>query len=175
MKEVTLEDPNSQQILLRFVCAYGFRNIQNVMRRLTKPGANLRKDCGDFVEIMACPGACLNGAGQVVPPKIAGAAPTKDQRKERLESLEVLLHSGDGIKVVPPAEHPLILPLYRYVVARAERVPGNSTLDRRVYENRSVDNMIGCGHVKTFFEATWKSLKVDAEGKEVLGSSALKW
>lgn len=179
MKEVTLEDPSSQKVLLRFVSAYGFRNIQNVIRRLTKPGANLRKECGDFVEIMACPGACLNGGGQVVPPKVAGAAPTKNQRKERLDALEALLHSGDGIRVVPPAEHPLVLPLYQYVVAHAEKVLAKGTSHKRAHRspngNQSLDCLIGSEAVKTFFEATWKSLKVDDDGKALLGTSALKW
>ena len=49
---------------LRFAFAYGFRNIQNVVRKI-KTGT-----CAyDFVEIMACPHACANGGGQVRPPK----------------------------------------------------------------------------------------------------------
>lgn len=49
---------------LRFAFAYGFRNIQNVVRKI-KTGA-----CAyDFVEIMACPHACANGGGQVRAPK----------------------------------------------------------------------------------------------------------
>ena len=37
--------------VLHFGCAYGFRNIQNLVRRI-KAG----KSEYDFVEIMACPG-----------------------------------------------------------------------------------------------------------------------
>ena len=51
---------------LTFAKAYGFRNIQNLVRKL-KQG----KPCGyQFVEVMACPGGCTNGGGQ-----IAAAAP----------------------------------------------------------------------------------------------------
>ena len=42
---------------------YGFRNIQNAVRKLKASQTPLY----DFVEVMACPGACLNGGGQ---PKI---------------------------------------------------------------------------------------------------------
>ena len=46
----------------RFARAYGFRNIQNVMRRL-KSG----KSPYHFVELMACPAGCANGGGQPRP------------------------------------------------------------------------------------------------------------
>eukprot|EP00913_Durusdinium_trenchii_P032079 g30041.t1 len=67
LREVCLKDPKSQEVLLRFTAAYGFRNIQNVIRRVAKlNGTNGSfKDVGHFVEIMACPGGCLNGGGQI--------------------------------------------------------------------------------------------------------------
>jgi len=59
--EVTLEGDG--KTLLRFARAYGFRNIQNVVRRL-----KLQNRCEyDFIEIMACPGGCTNGGGQIRP------------------------------------------------------------------------------------------------------------
>ncbi|CAJ1367517.1 unnamed protein product [Effrenium voratum] len=62
MREVLLKDPKTQKVLLRFTAAYGFRNIQNVIRRIGKVNGDA---LGDFVEIMACPGGCLNGGGQI--------------------------------------------------------------------------------------------------------------
>jgi iron only hydrogenase large subunit-like protein len=47
---------------LRFAAAYGFRNIQNVIRNIKRGKCEY-----DYVEIMACPGGCLNGGGQVKP------------------------------------------------------------------------------------------------------------
>ena len=42
--------------------AYGFRNIQNLVQKMK------RKRCDyDFVEVMACPGGCLNGGAQCRP------------------------------------------------------------------------------------------------------------
>jgi iron only hydrogenase large subunit-like protein len=45
--------------VLNCAAVYGFRNIQSVIRQLK------RGKCPyDFVEVMACPGGCLNGGGQ---------------------------------------------------------------------------------------------------------------
>uniref|UniRef100_A0A6B2L3G2 Iron hydrogenase large subunit C-terminal domain-containing protein n=1 Tax=Arcella intermedia TaxID=1963864 RepID=A0A6B2L3G2_9EUKA len=48
------------KVVLKFARANGFRNIQNIVRRLKR-----NKKEFDFVEIMACPGGCTNGGGQI--------------------------------------------------------------------------------------------------------------
>ena len=48
------------KVVLSFAQAYGFRNIQGVLNKLRRS-----KNRHDFVEIMACPGGCVNGGGQV--------------------------------------------------------------------------------------------------------------
>ncbi|EDV19766.1 uncharacterized protein TRIADDRAFT_61804 [Trichoplax adhaerens] len=48
--------------VLKGAIVYGFRNIQNIVQRMKRG-----KCLYDYVEIMACPGGCLNGGGQ---PKI---------------------------------------------------------------------------------------------------------
>ncbi|CBX92449.1 Cytosolic Fe-S cluster assembly factor nar1, partial [Plenodomus lingam] len=76
------------QILIRAARFYGFRNIQNLVRKLKParasrlpgartgvvrrpPGAaaaaSAREDVGQYayVEVMACPGGCTNGGGQI--------------------------------------------------------------------------------------------------------------
>jgi len=71
----------SDEVLLRAARYYGFRNIQNLVRRLKParksrlPGgraAVVKADAGGgvgqeyaYVEVMACPGGCTNGGGQV--------------------------------------------------------------------------------------------------------------
>jgi iron only hydrogenase large subunit-like protein len=63
---------------------YGFRNIQNLVRKLKTPkagGLRARRAGGtastsatagpstwDYVEVMACPGGCINGGGQITHP-----------------------------------------------------------------------------------------------------------
>ena len=49
-------------MVLRFALAYGFRNIQTVLRKV-KQGLNNY----DYVEVMACPSGCVNGGGQIPP------------------------------------------------------------------------------------------------------------
>jgi len=66
---------------LKFATAYGFRNIQNIVRRIKQGGCPWQ-----FVEVMACPASCLNGGGQLKPPK--GTDP-----KQWLEGVRRLLES----------------------------------------------------------------------------------
>ena len=47
-------------VVLRVAVAYGFRNIQNMVRSL-----KVNKSPYAFVEVMACPSGCLNGGGQI--------------------------------------------------------------------------------------------------------------
>ncbi|KAF8933998.1 iron hydrogenase [Dissophora ornata] len=61
-REVILEVPGSGEVLLKFAAAYGFRNIQNLVRKV-KTG----KSPYHFVEVMACPSGCINGGGQLKP------------------------------------------------------------------------------------------------------------
>ncbi|KAH0629541.1 hypothetical protein JD844_011682 [Phrynosoma platyrhinos] len=56
-QEVTLEKDG--ETVLRFAAAYGFRNIQNMVLKLKKGKCPYH-----FVEVLACPGGCLNGKGQ---------------------------------------------------------------------------------------------------------------
>jgi len=163
MREVTLKD--HEKILLRFTAAYGFRNIQNVIRRVAKVNGDL-KDVGHFVEIMACPGGCLNGGGQIPEPKKEDQPENKSQaaRRQRLQNLEELLvGSSSGTSYVPPAEHPLVLPIYRYIAAQVSA------------KQTSLEGLMGSDEIRNWLSAEWKSLKVDSDGKDVMTSSVLKW
>ncbi|KII92921.1 hypothetical protein PLICRDRAFT_172952 [Plicaturopsis crispa FD-325 SS-3] len=107
-EEYTLSSPS--EVVFRGAKCYGFRNLQNVVRRVgreagvqvgrgaagriaTTRGGGLRarmrrgkgddgkveeKEKGyDYVEVMACPGGCVNGGGQLKPAVIS-AVPTVD-------------------------------------------------------------------------------------------------
>jgi len=47
---------------LRFAVAYGFRNIQTIVRQIKRGNCPYH-----FVEVMACPSGCTNGGGQIEP------------------------------------------------------------------------------------------------------------
>uniref|UniRef100_A0A1I7XRZ1 Trafficking protein particle complex subunit 2-like protein n=1 Tax=Heterorhabditis bacteriophora TaxID=37862 RepID=A0A1I7XRZ1_HETBA len=63
---------------------YGFRNIQNMVRKLKIGKCNY-----DYVEVMACPSGCGNGGGQL-------RADTTDERNELLNKVENAYESLNG-------------------------------------------------------------------------------
>ncbi|KAI0109683.1 iron only hydrogenase large subunit domain-containing protein [Nemania sp. FL0031] len=98
---------------------YGFRNIQNLVRKLKParpsrmPGARSvgaarkasAKSSGseyDYVEVMACPGGCTNGGGQikvddplVIGRKGAGFQPGPQEQKQWLAEVDEAYFSAD--------------------------------------------------------------------------------
>lgn len=56
-QEVTFGD-----LPLKFVAAYGFQHIQNIIRKLKTQRCDY-----EYVELMACPSGCVNGGGQIKP------------------------------------------------------------------------------------------------------------
>ncbi|KAJ2679005.1 Cytosolic Fe-S cluster assembly factor nar1 [Coemansia sp. RSA 1285] len=71
-REITLLDPNTKQPLLVFATVYGFRHLQNLVRKL-KSGRSVYH----YVEVAACPSACSNGGGQIQPDDPSPAAKKK--------------------------------------------------------------------------------------------------
>lgn len=174
MREVILEDQLTKKILMRFTAAYGFRNIQNVIRRSIKAsetadGSNpsFGPFC-DFVEIMACPGGCLNGGGQIRS-KQSQEADGQTTRRMKLSEMEAMLTDGEGTAYVSPQTHPLTLQLYRYIVQQAS-AGATGTL-----EKLRLESLVGSEDVRSWLAADWRSLRVDSEGKQVVTTSALKW
>eukprot|EP00850_Spirogloea_muscicola_P003801 SM000015S01301 [mRNA] locus=s15:1147765:1152150:+ [translate_table: standard] len=84
--------------VLRFAIANGFRNIQTLVRKLKSGRCEY-----DFVEVMACPGGCLNGGGQIKPRKGQSA-------KNVLQQLETAYLQEVDVK--DPAENRVVQSLY---------------------------------------------------------------
>ena len=102
---------------LRFARAYGFRNIQGMMRKL-----KLRKCEYDFIEIMACPSGCLNGGGQM---KVAQG----ERAEDLIERLETAYHSEAYLSLREPHENESVALFYRDVVqADPGSIPARSLL-----------------------------------------------
>jgi iron only hydrogenase large subunit-like protein len=72
-QDYVLSELDSQKVLLRFAKVYGFRNVQTLVRKLKG-----KRAAYDYVEVMACPGACLNGGGQPRPPPESPMTPTQN-------------------------------------------------------------------------------------------------
>lgn len=77
LQELQLLGPSGEP-LLRFGIAYGFRNIQTLVRKIKSGRCEY-----DYVELMACPSGCLNGGGQIK----AAAGVSAAQHIEQLELL----------------------------------------------------------------------------------------
>ncbi|KAI0125562.1 iron only hydrogenase large subunit domain-containing protein [Xylariales sp. AK1849] len=92
---------------------YGFRNIQNLVRRLKparpsrmpggKPIGGSRKLEYHYVEVMACPGGCTNGGGQikvedpiVLERKGVEAKPGPQEQKEWLAEVDEAYFSAES-------------------------------------------------------------------------------
>ncbi|KAK0615399.1 Cytosolic Fe-S cluster assembly factor nar1 [Lasiodiplodia hormozganensis] len=108
--EYVLKDATTGQVILKTARFYGFRNIQNLVRRLKParasrmPGARTgvaRRPGGAkagagagagaeteyaYVEVMACPGGCTNGGGQI---KVAEVAEVRGDEEVLVEGGEV--------------------------------------------------------------------------------------
>ncbi|XP_060208378.1 protein NAR1-like isoform X2 [Lycium barbarum] len=95
-QEVSLEV--NDKSVLKFALCYGFRNLQNVVRKL-----KMGKCDYHFLEIMACPSGCLNGGGQIKPqPGQSG--------KELIQLLETAY--VENVVVADPFNNPIIKGLY---------------------------------------------------------------
>ncbi|XP_020268477.1 protein NAR1 [Asparagus officinalis] len=95
-REVTLEVEG--KIVLRFALCYGFRNLQNVVRKI-----KIGKCDYHFIEVMACPSGCLNGGGQIKPK-------TGQSAKDVLQLLENVYMQD--VRVAEPIENPVVKGLY---------------------------------------------------------------
>nr|CAG8622254.1 1225_t:CDS:2 [Entrophospora candida] len=94
-KEVTLEVEGKP--LLKFASAYGFRNIQNLVRKVKTGNSPYH-----YIEVMACPSGCINGGGQLKPGE---TIPIKDW----INSVNNIYHA---IASKSPEENDKILELY---------------------------------------------------------------
>lgn len=127
--EYSLVDTDSGHVYTRAVKCYGFRNLQNIVRKIGKDkgvavtrgaaGRYVRRSAVaasdskgkskevevEFVEVMACPGGCVNGGGQVAPPKTS-----RRKRKAGLDDegmpdvSETIEAGGDDERVLSPKE-----------------------------------------------------------------------
>ncbi|KAH8598808.1 iron hydrogenase [Bisporella sp. PMI_857] len=118
--EYTVNAPGGET-LFKAARYYGFRNIQNLVRKLKpaqpsrmpggRPIGSTRKAAGkqggpdfSYIEVMACPGGCTNGGGQIKvdDPIIAGrttsgAKPGPAEQKLWLAQVDEAYFSGEDI------------------------------------------------------------------------------
>ncbi|CAB4383697.1 unnamed protein product [Rhizophagus irregularis] len=94
-KEITLEIDGKP--VLKFASAYGFRNIQNLVRKIKSNNSPYH-----YVEVMACPSGCINGGGQLKP-------------DEKIPIKDWILHVNDiyrNVNSLSPEKNDVVLNLY---------------------------------------------------------------
>lgn len=82
-KEYIIQKPSTREVVFKGVKCYRFWNLQNMVRKVEKKaGVWVRKEAVghmveraqmqrngekgyDYIEVMACPGGCMNRGGQV--------------------------------------------------------------------------------------------------------------
>jgi iron only hydrogenase large subunit-like protein len=116
---------NGQRVL-HFAAAYGFRNIQGLMRKIKSNRCEY-----DYVEVMACPSGCLNGGGQMKPETTAAAVTgTKGKKvsssqsvQQLIEQLEIAYHNTEYLEDRLPQLNSSVEELYREWI---QGVPGSA-------------------------------------------------
>lgn len=100
--------PNETSPTLTFAYCYGFRNIQNLVRKLKpKKAMNSKSKELHYVEVMACPGGCTNGGGQLKPESHSDPQTQKDLLSKVNMTYKESLHAVSG-----PEQSGKILDLY---------------------------------------------------------------
>ncbi|XP_072044244.1 cytosolic Fe-S cluster assembly factor narfl-like [Amphiura filiformis] len=124
-KEVTVEIGGQEAF--KAALAYGFRNIQNLVQKIK------RKKCQyHFVEVMACPGGCLNGGGQIRPEE-------GDNPKDLLSRVEDLYQSMDTRK---PESNPEVDQLYSDWLGGADSDKARTMLHTKYHEVEKMTNAL---------------------------------
>lgn len=101
--EYTITSPDREQPIFKAARYYGFRNIQNLVRKL-KPQKKSRLPGGRvggrgvgmdyaYVEVMACPGGCTNGGGQIKVDDVPIKPKTATSQKEWLGKVDEAYYS----------------------------------------------------------------------------------
>ena len=112
--EYVVTCPSSSEPVFKAARYYGFRNIQNLVRKLkpakksrmpgvhtiankgTRPGGAAGLDYA-YVEVMACPGGCTNGGGQIKVDDLPGQqAGEPSNQKEWLGKVDEAYYSMDS-------------------------------------------------------------------------------
>ncbi len=118
--------------VLRFAAAYGFRNIQTLVRKIKRRACEY-----DYVEVMACPSGCLNGGGQI-------KAHKGQTSQQLLDELDQHYHAAELVDR-HPKDDPLVPVVYDKLVGGGVYDAAARDLLHTSYHHRekSVSAMIG--------------------------------
>ncbi|KAF9647239.1 iron hydrogenase [Thelephora ganbajun] len=120
-EEYTLTDKETRRVVFKGAKCYGFRNLQNIVRRVGKEAGvqtgkgaagrlvggrarAVKKTTGggddanlDYVEVMACPGGCINGGGQLKRRELTKVDTRKDSEGYQRDWNDTGVNLGSGL------------------------------------------------------------------------------
>ncbi|KAG2393249.1 hypothetical protein C9374_009826 [Naegleria lovaniensis] len=172
-REVVLYDPNTtdQKVLLKFVIANGFRNIQNLVRRM-KQSTEL-SDAFHFVEVMACPIGCLNGGGQVkakTPQLLSAQSSMNDETEAQPKHQDLSLTT-----TLTPKQHlSQTERLYREYLSHLKNLSQNDPQSKMYLSwlyNTWIQGAVGSPQAQKYLHTTYHAV----EKMGMISASALKW
>lgn len=103
-REVILEDDQGNP-QLKFAAAYGFRNLQNIVRKLKSDDP--ATPSYHYIEVMACPSGCINGGGQLKSDSLSAKVWVQTMRKAYSHIKDAHIDSiGQSDSDVPPVIPP---------------------------------------------------------------------
>jgi iron only hydrogenase large subunit-like protein len=124
--EAELPLGNNKKLI--FARAYGFRNVQNIMRSIK------RNTCKyDFIELLACPGGCTNGGGQI-------KANSNESSKEHLKKVDQMYNSV-SLPILDPLQNKFIQNFYAKLLGQ-DRAKLHTTYKALVTDNSKTKFMI---------------------------------
>ncbi|KAF0980576.1 hypothetical protein FDP41_013059 [Naegleria fowleri] len=178
-REVVLYDPNTtdqnQKVLLKFVIANGFRNIQNLVRRM-KQSTDL-SDAFHFVEVMACPIGCLNGGGQVKAktPQLLTQLPHTSMMNDKTSSAPLDQQDLSLTTTLTPKQHlSQTERLYRDDISHL-KISSQKDSRSKMYlawlYNTWIQGGVGSLQAQKYLHTTYHAV----EKMNMISASALKW
>lgn len=115
---------------LRLAVASGLKNASKLLEKVKKGEASY-----DFIEVMACPGGCINGGGQPV---------SKDNAEVREKRTCGLYENDKMLQLHKPQENPYIQRLYKDVLEK----PGSKTAHKLLHTEYSPKRRINGSDVR---------------------------
>jgi iron only hydrogenase large subunit-like protein len=106
------DETKEESVKLSFAKAYGFRHIQNVVRRLQQQQPARKQQKLHFIEVMACPSGCVNGGGQLRATTGGNSTATTasvHQMKALVRQVDAVYRSG---QMRSPENNPLLGQIY---------------------------------------------------------------
>ncbi|MDD5927570.1 MAG: NADH-dependent [FeFe] hydrogenase, group A6 [Firmicutes bacterium] len=128
LEDIKVAEVKIADLNIRAAVAHGLGNARKLMERV-KAGEHF-----DFIEIMACPGGCINGGGQ--PLQVSDVRNWVDFKEKRAKAL----YKGDMEKFIRKSHNnPAIKKLYKEYLGMAGGMKAHKLLHTHFVDRKNID------------------------------------